>query len=96
MYYFRQISPIGCLLWIILFVWIFIKLRLYYIVFFLIIIAIAHYIYSQTKNKIKEHIEEKEKNFEPEMGEVYKICPCCGNSVKRSAKICPHCKNPLE
>jgi len=96
MFYYRQVSPFGCLLWTIFFVWVFITLKLYYVVIFLIVFALAYHLYRQTKVKIKEHQEEKERNFEPEMGEVYKICPHCGNSVKRSAKICPHCKNPLD
>ncbi|MCR5260988.1 MAG: hypothetical protein K6C94_04045 [Candidatus Gastranaerophilales bacterium] len=96
MVYFKQINPLGCLLWTVLFVWLFVKLKLYYVVAFLILFALAYNFYKQTKVKIKEHQEEQERNYEPEMGEVYKVCSCCGNSVKRSAKICPHCKNSLD
>ncbi|MGN0005116.1 MAG: hypothetical protein ACI37Z_04010 [Candidatus Gastranaerophilaceae bacterium] len=95
MFYFKQISPIGCLLWTVLFVWIFIALKLYYVVGFLIFLAIVYNVISKAKNKYYERKEQKERDFQPEIGEVYKVCPYCGNDVKRSAKICPHCKNSL-
>ncbi|MBQ2644462.1 hypothetical protein IJG14_02670 [bacterium] len=96
MYYFRQISPIGCLLWTFLFAWLFFKLKLYYVLGIIVLIAIIYNFYKKTRVKIKEYKEEKEKNFEPEIGEVYKVCPYCGKDVKRSARLCPHCKNLLE
>lgn len=96
MYYFRQISPFGCLLWTVLLVWLFFKLKLYYVIFFIIILAFVYNLYIRAKNKIKTRKEEQERNYEPEIGEVYKVCPFCGNDVKRSAKICPHCQNKLD
>ncbi len=96
MFYFSRISPLGCLLWTIFLVWLFFKLKLYYVIFFIIILAAAYNLYLKTKNKIQSHIENKERNFEPEIGEVYKVCAFCGKDVKRSAKICPHCKNNLD
>ena len=89
---FFQISPLGCLLLTILFVWLFIKLKLYYLIAFVVLLAVAYNFYNKTKMKIEEHREEKERNYEPEIGEVSKICPCCGQNIKRSAKTCPHCK----
>lgn len=47
--------------------------------------------YLRLKANVVKHKEEKEKNFEPEIGEVYKVCPYCGNNVKRNATYCPHC-----
>lgn len=93
--YYRQINPWGCLFFTIILVWLFVKLKLYYILGFLILLALAYKFFQKTKVKIAEHKEEKEKNFEPEIGEVYKICPYCGNNVKRSANVCPHCKNQI-
>ena len=94
--YFRQINPLGCLLWTILFVWLFFELKLYYVVGFLIVLAVGYNLYRQTRTKIIEYNEEKERSYEPEMGEVYKVCPYCKKDVKRLAKICPHCKMNLE
>ena len=96
MFYIKQITPFGCLLWTALFVWLFIKLKLYYLVAFIILIAIIFHFYKKTKTRIEEYKEEQERNFEPEIGEVSKICPCCGQNVKRSAKTCPHCKASFE
>ena len=47
--------------------------------------------YLRLKANVVKHNEEKEKSFEPEIGEVYKVCPYCGNNVKRNATYCPHC-----
>lgn len=96
MMYFKQISPIGCFLWTIILVWLFFALKLYYVVIILLILGLAYNLYQQTKLKIQTKKEEKERNFEPEIGEVYKVCQFCGNDVKRSVNICPHCKNKLD
>lgn len=96
MFYSKQISPIGCLLWTIFLVWIFVALKLYIVVGILIIIALIYNFINNARRKYEIHQAEKEKNYEPEMGEVYKICPYCGKDVRRSAKICPHCNRPLE
>lgn len=96
MFYTKQINPIGCLLFTILAVWLFFKLKLYYIIIFIVVLAFAYNFYLKIKKDIALKNEEKERNFEPEIGEVYKVCQFCGNDVKRSAKICPHCQNMLE
>lgn len=96
MFYFRQISPIGCLFWTAIFVWLFIALKLYYVVGFFVFLAIVYNIYIKAKKKFEIRNEQKERNYEPEIGEVYKICPYCGNDVKRSAKVCPHCRKNIE
>lgn len=90
-----RIGPLGCL-FSILWIWLFFTLKLYYLVFGVLILIAAFVIFFICKNKYKVHIENKEKSFEPEIGEVYKICPYCNNDVKRSTKICPHCKSELK
>lgn len=84
-------SPLGCLLWSALLIWIFFKLKLYYVIFAIILFAVFYNIFSQIKSGIKQQKINKELNFEPKMGEVSKICPECGNDVRRSAEVCPHC-----
>lgn len=96
MYYFKQINGLGCLLWSIFLCWLFFALKLYYIIFAIIIIAFAYNLYLKLKANVVKHNEEKEKNFEPEIGEVYKVCPYCGNNVKRGATYCPHCNTKFE
>jgi len=89
MYYVT--SPLGCILWSALLIWIFFKLKLYYVVFAVILFAIFYNIFSQIKSGIKQQKINQERNFEPQMGEISKICPACGNDVRRSTSICPHC-----
>ena len=96
MFYFSRISPFGCLLWTILLVWLFFKLKLYYVIFFIIILAFAYNLYVHIKGKIKVLKENKDKSYEPEIGEVYKICPFCNKDIKRNATICPHCRNKID
>lgn len=95
MFYYKQINPIGCFLWTILLVWLFFALKLYYVVGAIILIILVYHFINAAKAQIKYKKEEKERNFEPKINEVYKICPYCGNDVKRSASICPHCNNKL-
>ena len=39
--------------------------------------------------------EEADKNYTPQMGEVYKVCPYCNTKVKVTAITCPNCKKEL-
>ena len=94
--YYKQISPIGCLLWTILLVWLFFKLKLYYVIIFVVILAFAYNLFIRMKAGIKAHKIEQERNFEPELNEVYKACPFCGKDVKRNATVCPHCNHPID
>lgn len=59
-----------------------------------IIVIVAYYanlLYVQIlQNKI-----DKERNYTPEMGEVFKICPYCNSKVKVTAITCPHCNRAL-
>jgi len=89
MYYVT--SPLGCLIWTILLIWVFFALKLYYVVFFIILFAIIYNIFKRIKIKIQNQKIIDEMNFEPKMGEVSKICPSCGKDVRRSADVCPNC-----
>lgn len=96
MYFFKQINGFGCLIWSIFLCWLFFALKLYYIIFAVIILAFVYNVYLRIKSNLKKYNEDKEKNFEPEIGEVYKLCPYCGNNVKRYATSCPHCNKKFE
>lgn len=87
----------GCLIIsLILFFIIFALLKLWYLVVLVVLVFIFRDYINTVKINIKEKEREKEINFEPEMGEVYKICPYCGQKVKHSQTKCPNCNNDLE
>ena len=89
--YYRQFSPIGCLFWLIIFTWIFFALKLYYLIFALVIAAVCFNIYHRIKGYKEQQERISELNYEPKPGEVSKICPSCNKDVKRSATVCPFC-----
>ena len=39
--------------------------------------------------------EQQEQNYNPQMGEVFKVCPYCNAKVKVTAVTCPCCKRAL-
>lgn len=86
-----QIPPIGCFLLIFICTYLFFELKLYYVVIAFVLFLILLNIFNQTKNKIDNVRNEREKNFEPKPGETYKVCPSCGNDLKRDCTKCPHC-----
>ncbi len=87
----------GCLIIsLILFFIIFALLKLWYLVVLVVLVFIFRDYINTVKINIKEKEREKEINYEPEMGEVYKICPYCGQKVKHSQMKCPNCNNDLE
>ncbi len=57
----------------------------------MILYQYADLIYKTIKNKQ----EEKKANYNPEMGEVYKICPYCNSKLRISEQTCPFCKRAL-
>ncbi len=59
-----------------------------------IIIIISYYtrlIYLSLTNKQ----DGTENNFNPQMGEVFKVCPYCNTKVKVTETTCPCCKRAL-
>ena len=87
-----RLNSFGCLLVFILCVYLFFELKLYYVAFATLCVLLSVYLYLRIKEILeKKHIEQ-EKNFEPEVGETYKICPHCNSECKRSAEFCPNCK----
>lgn len=62
---------------------------------FLLVLIALFFIFKDYLNIVKTNIKHKEREkeikYEPEKGEVYKICPYCGIKVKRSCEKCPQC-----
>lgn len=85
----------GCLPFLFLFFVLFIFFKLWYLIVLLVFAAIAVSIISQFKSYIQLKKKEKEQSYEPQKGEVYKICSYCGAKVKRSSETCPQCGNSL-
>ena len=86
----------SCLTTIFIFLLIlFLIKQLWWFIVGLILISIVYYyaklIYEST---ISKQING-EKNYNPQMGEVYKICPYCNSKVKVTAITCPVCNRAL-
>ncbi|MBQ4122938.1 hypothetical protein IJD44_04350 [bacterium] len=61
------------------------------IIVILIVLFYANLIYYNISSKKAE----KDANYDPEMGEVYKVCPYCSSKVKVTATVCPVCNHEL-
>lgn len=93
MYYNFNFS--GCLipLLFLLFV-IFIFTKLWWLVAIMVIVYILNQYLTMIRQKLEQHKKEQAK-FNPEMGEIYKVCPHCNEKVKVTDLTCPHCGNEL-
>ena len=79
---------------ILLIIGLFIKEFWWFIVGIAIVLIILYYanlIYNAYLNKK----EEMNRNYNPQMGEVYKECPYCNTKVAVTATCCPVCKREL-
>ncbi len=86
----------GCLLSIFLMLLIFFLIKeLWWFFVGLILIAVAIYYGKLIYETIKNKQLEKETNYNPQMGEVYKVCPYCNTKVKVTETTCPNCKRAL-
>ncbi len=86
----------GCLLSIFLILLIFFLIKeLWWFFVGLILIAVAIYYGKLIYETIKNKQLEKETNYNPQMGEVYKVCPYCNTKVKVTETTCPNCKRAL-
>lgn len=87
----------GCLsVFLILFLLLFLALKLWFVFAIILIIYIAKNFITSVNFNINVKKKEQEMNYEPKKGEVYKVCPFCGQSVKRSASKCPNCGGIIE
>lgn len=69
--------------------------ELWWLIVGLIVIAIVTYYAKLIYETIKEKNERAKANYNPEMGEVYKVCPFCNTKVKVTETTCPNCKHAL-
>lgn len=69
--------------------------ELWWLIVGIIIILIVLYYANLIYRNIADKKTQKEANYTPEMGEVYKVCPYCNSKVKVTAIICPVCKKEL-
>ena len=86
----------GCLTLLITFLIVFFLVReLWWLIVGIAVISIVLY-YCKLIYKIHKDKElQKEQNYEPEMGEVFKVCPYCNAKVKVTAVSCPCCNRAL-
>ncbi len=87
---------LGCLITIIIIALIiaFIK-EFWWLIVGIILISIVSYYLKLIYETIKRKDEEKKINYNPQMGEVYKVCPFCNTKVKVTETTCPNCKRAL-
>ena len=86
----------GCLsLLLILAILYFIVKELWWLFVGIALIIIVAYYANLIYKTILDKKEQAEQNYNPEMGEVFKVCPYCNAKVKVTAQTCPCCKRAL-
>ncbi|MDD3237489.1 MAG: zinc ribbon domain-containing protein [Candidatus Gastranaerophilales bacterium] len=86
----------GCLpVLLILGLLLFIALKLWFLIAIVVFIYLIKNFIAKLNINIELKKKEKEANYAPNKGEVYKVCPVCGKNVKRSAEKCPNCGSDL-
>ncbi|MCD7739922.1 MAG: hypothetical protein LUH11_01040 [Candidatus Gastranaerophilales bacterium] len=86
----------GCLTAVfILLLFLFLVKELWWFIIGIIIVIITAYYLNLIYRTISQKQKEKRENYNPQMGEVYKICPYCSTKVKVTEKTCPCCKRAL-
>lgn len=91
-----RIELSGCLTSILIFLLIlFLVKELWWVFVGLAIVLIVAYYANMIYRIIMQKKDEEDKNYTPQMGEVYKVCPYCNAKVKVTAAACPVCKHEL-
>ena len=86
----------GCLtLLIMLAIVYFLVKELWWLFVGIALIIIVSYYANLIYKTILDKKEQSEQNYNPQMGEVFKICPYCNSKVKVTAVTCPCCKRAL-
>ncbi len=86
----------GCLtVLFVLLLTLFLVKELWWLIVGIIIIAVASYYLNLIYKVIAEKEKEKRENYNPAMGEVFKVCPYCNTKVKVTEKTCPCCNRAL-
>lgn len=69
--------------------------ELWWLIVGIAIVLIVLYYAKLIYNLFLQKQQEKDANYTPEMGEVYKECPYCNTKVSVTAVQCPVCKHEL-
>ena len=86
----------GCLtLLIILAIVYFLVKELWWLFVGIALIIIVSYYLNLIYKTIVYKKQQNEQNYNPQMGEVFKVCPYCNSKVKVTAVTCPCCKRAL-
>ena len=86
----------GCLISIlILLLILFLVKELWWLIVGIILIIIAIYFGNRIYETVKNSSLEAKKRYNPQMGEVFKVCTHCGAKVKVNETTCPYCKRAL-
>ncbi len=82
----------GCLpILLIFFLLTIVGFKLWYLFLAILFIFVVKNFASIIIFNYKNGQKQKDIHFEPQKGEIYKVCPNCGINVKRSAEKCPQC-----
>ena len=91
-----RIELSGCLtLLIILAIVYFLVKELWWLFVGIALIIIVAYYANLIYKTIVYKKEQESQNYNPQMGEVFKICPYCNAKVKVTATTCPCCQRAL-
>ncbi len=91
-----RIEFTGCLTSLLIFLLIlFLVKELWWVIVGVAIILIIAYYANMIYRLFADKKAEAERNYTPQMGEVYKVCPYCNSKVKVTAMTCPNCNHAL-
>ena len=87
---------LGCLVTILIIAITFAIIKeFWWLIVGIILICIVAYYAKLIYETIKNKHDDNERNYNPQMGEVYKVCPFCNTKVKVTETTCPNCKRAL-
>lgn len=86
----------GCLISALIFLLLLYLLKeLWWMIVGIAVILIAAYWGKKIYYIVKNEKDIKNANYNPQMGEVFKICPYCNSKVRVTEVTCPNCKRAL-
>ncbi len=89
-------GSLGCLAFIIItIISLYLLKELWWLIVGIALILIVFYWGKQIYLLIKTAKDNQKSNYNPQMGEVFKICPYCNSKVKVTEVCCPNCKHAL-
>lgn len=87
---------LGCLISIAILVIIFAIIKeFWWLIVGIIVICIVAYYAKLIYELLLQKNNGTNNNYNPQMGEVFKICPYCNTKVKVTESTCPNCKRAL-